>query len=182
TIVGAFGSHPVVKALSAAGLPLALALPRSVTARSTGAASADAPQVVELAMTSPEGVAVSDLTRGPRPSDRKGSVSLMAAVEKGSIKGVNLGRGSTRLIVVGDSYILDNQMIEQGGNRDFAWQAVNWLLDRSLLIGNIGPRPIRVHTFTMTDGQMRTVRWLLLGAVPGGVLLFGLLVWFRRQR
>jgi len=181
-VVGAFGSHAVVRPLSQAGLALQMAAPRSVSARSTGATSADAPQVVELVTTSPEGVAVSDLARGARPSDRQGAIPLMAAVEKGSIKGVNLGRGSTRLVVAGDSFMLDNQMMDAAANRDFAWQAVNWLLDRSVLIGNIGPRPVRVNTFTMTDGQMRTVRWLLLGAVPGAVLGFGLLVWWRRQR
>lgn len=181
-VAGAYGGHPIVKPLNAAGLPVQLALPRSVSARGDIGTSADAPQVAELVTTTREGVAVSDPAKGPRPSDRQGAIPLMAAVEKGSIKGVNLGRGSTRLVVIGDSFMLDNQLLDAAANRDFAWQAVNWLLDRSALIGNIGPRPVRVHTFTMTGGQMRAVRWLLLGALPGGVLGFGLLVWWRRQR
>jgi hypothetical protein len=34
----------------------------------------------------------------------------------------------------------------------------------------------------MTHDQQKDVRWLLLGALPGGVLLFGGLVWLVRRK
>jgi LPXTG-motif cell wall-anchored protein len=34
----------------------------------------------------------------------------------------------------------------------------------------------------MTTSQMTTVQWILLGAMPGAVLLFGGLVWLRRRK
>jgi hypothetical protein len=34
----------------------------------------------------------------------------------------------------------------------------------------------------MTRAQRREVRWLLLGALPGAVLLFGCLVWLTRRK
>ena len=105
----------------------------------------------------------------------------MAAVEKGSIKDVNLDRGSTRLVVTGDSFFLGNKLIEAAANRDFAWHSVNWLLDRSQLLGGIGPRKVTSYTLTITKGQTRNVRWILLAGVPGFIVLLGVMVWFRRR-
>ena len=130
-------------------------------------------------------MAVTDIRDGvlrPNPAkDRRGAIPLMVAVEKGRIKGINLDQGSTRLVVIGDSYFLDNQMIDQLANRDFAWQAVDWLLDRSQVLGAIGPRAIKEYKITITPAQLASLRWVLLGAVPGTILLLGVLVWFRRR-
>jgi hypothetical protein len=184
-IVADYGNHPVVKPLGQANVPLALVMPRSIGKKSSGSQNADAPQVIELVKSSTEAQAVTDIRGGiarPNPGvDQRGEFPLIAAVEKGSIKAVNLDRGATRMIVAGDSRFLGNQMIDQAANRDFAWHAVNWLLDRSQLLGSIGPRPVKEYRFSMTARQMTTVRWILLAGVPGGVFIFGLLVWYRRQ-
>jgi cytochrome c-type biogenesis protein CcmH/NrfF len=34
----------------------------------------------------------------------------------------------------------------------------------------------------MSKTQMQTVQWVLLGAMPGGVLLLGGMVWLGRRR
>ena len=44
----------------------------------------------------------------------------MVAVEKGAIKDVITERGSTRMVVVGDSLFLANHQIDSAANRDFA--------------------------------------------------------------
>ena len=69
-----------------------------------------------------------------------------------------------------------------GANRDFLGYAVNWLLDRPALLQGIGPRPVAEFRLQMTPAQRRDVRWLLLGALPGVVLLFGGLVWLVRRK
>jgi hypothetical protein len=84
------------------------------------------------------------------------------------------------MVVVGDSYFLNNQVIDVSINRDFAHNTINWLVDRPRLVG-VGARPLRDYQFNMSDSQMRTVQWILLAGVPGAVLAFGLLVWYRRQ-
>jgi len=71
-------------------------------------------------------------------------------------------------------------MMRSSVNSDFAANAVNWLVDRPRLVG-IAPRPVREYLFNMSDAQMRSVQLFLLLGVPGGILGFGLLVWFRRQ-
>jgi hypothetical protein len=106
----------------------------------------------------------------------------MVAVEQKSVLGVANSRGATRMIVAGDSFFLDNQWIVAAANRDFAGYAVNWLLDRTMLLEGIGPRPVTEFRLTMTQSQQKTVRWLLLGALPGAVLLFGGLVWLARRK
>jgi len=178
-VVGHFEAHPIVNPLGQANLLLQLVQPRSVDKRAGRVAAADAAQVVELVKTTKGGVALSDPRKGQLPADRTGEIPLMAAMEKGSIKGV---RGSARMVVAGDSLFLDNQMLDAAANRDFAWHAVNWLLDRPQLLGGIGPRPVREYSFTMTAGQMRTMNWILLAGIPGAIVILGMLVWLRRRR
>jgi hypothetical protein len=104
-------------------------------------------------------------------------------VERPAVTGVVTGRGTTRMIVVGDSFFLANGLMKvMDGNRDFASYAINWLVERPQLTAGVGPRPISEYRIALTISQMRTIRWLLLGALPGGVILFGGLVWWRRLK
>jgi hypothetical protein len=73
-------------------------------------------------------------------------------------------------------------MMEACANRDFVGYAANWLLDRTVLLEGIGPRPVTEFRLTMTRAQLEKVRWLLLGALPGGVLILGWLVWLVRRK
>ena len=84
--------------------------------------------------------------------------------------------------MTGDSVFLGNYYIEGGGNRDFLNSAANWLLDRPQLLDGIGPRPVTEFRLMLTQQQQRQLRWLLLGALPGGVLLLGWLVWLVRRQ
>jgi hypothetical protein len=179
-----FGSHPIVDPLN--GSTVQLLMPRSVSAVKSGTPSADTPRVVELLYTSDQGLAATDIRDGvvyvnPARSVR-GNYPLMAAVEKGTVRGVAAGRGSTRIVVTGDSFFLSNQMIDSGANRDFAGHAVNWLLDRTELLAGIGPRAVREYKLNLSQTQMVAVRWALLGGMPGAVLFIGLLVWLRRRK
>lgn len=167
--------HPIVKPLVGV-LPLHLILPRPVGRLHVPNPPADAPQVQELAFTSP---AATLSASEPR---RTGPFSVAVAVEKGRVAGVVSDRGSTRLVVVGDSWFLTNRQIDSAGNRDFLNAAVNWLLDRPQLLEGVGPRPVTEFRVTMSRGEMRLVQWALLVGLPGAVLLLGGLVWLRRRR
>jgi ABC-type uncharacterized transport system involved in gliding motility auxiliary subunit len=140
--------------------------------------------VTELAFTGPDGVVLTDIRDSgvyPRADDVRTNVCLAVAVEKGKIKNVSADRGTTRIVVVGDSTFWDNTMIESAGNLDFAFLAVNWLLDRSELLA-IPPRPLKEYKLIMTESQLSRVRLVLLAGMPGSVLLVGMLVWLRRRR
>jgi hypothetical protein len=171
-IVSNFSKHPVVNSLTA----LQLILPRPVGRIEVQSPPADAPVVEAIAFSS----ATATLANNSAEPSR--SYPLMVAVEQKSIAGVGNTRGSTRMIVVGDSFFLGNHNIEGGANRDFVGYAANWLLDRPLLLDAIGPRKVNEFRLTMTASQQQQSRWLLLGALPGAILLFGLFVWFVRRK
>ena len=178
-LVSEFSGHPVVNPLH--GSRMALVRPRSVRPVSGGSRAADAVKVNELAFTGSAGEVWAPAPGGRTVIETNGLIPLMVAVEKGTIAGVNPDRGSTRLVVVGDSVFLAKVPITWGANADFATLAVNWLLDRNRLLG-IGARPLTEYRVVLTATQMRAVRWLLLVALPGAVLFAGILVWARRRK
>ncbi len=178
-----YTSHEIVQPL--ANLPLHFTLPRSVGRLESVSRAADAPQVQELIRTSPGGEARGDYDRQTgkirksAEKDRFGAIPLVAAVESGKIEGVI---GSTRMLVIGDANLFNNQMIASGVNRDFAVSSINWLLDRTRFVGGIGPRKIEKHRWNLTDGQLRAANIVLMGIIPGSILGLGILVWWRRRR
>jgi hypothetical protein len=179
-ILNNFGDHDIVRPFGPTQNGLVLATPRSVTPRSAATAGSDAPQVRPLASTSPRAKAIGNrVSRQFDPLlDKSGVIHVAVAVERGGLRSVE--GGSTRMVVVGDSFFLGNAMIDNSVNRDFAANAINWLVDRPKLVG-IAPQVVREYQFNMTDAQMRSVELILLAGVPGGILAFGFLVWWRRQ-
>jgi hypothetical protein len=169
-----FSAHPAVNPL--VQLALQLVLPRPVCKVDWKNPPANAPKVDELVFSSPQSKLQGDPAAAPR------SYPLMAAVEQKSAPSMANSRGTTRMIIVGDSFFLGNRQIESAANRDFAGYAANWLLDRTVLLEGIGPRPVTEFRLTMTQAQQKNIRWLLLGALPGGVLVFGWLVWLVRRK
>jgi len=173
-IIRQFSKHPVVNPLTQ--LALQLILPRPIAAINWQNPPADAPQVENLIASGPN----STLANSPGLPPR--SYPLMIAVEQKPVAGVASPRGTTRMVVTGDSFFLNNRQIESGANRDFLGYAANWLLDRSVLLDGVGPRPVTEFRLLLTDAQQRQIRWLLLGALPGGVLLFGWFIWLLRRK
>lgn len=178
-----FNPHPIVKPLH--NSRLLMLPPRSVERVEEGANAAEKDEVAHLARTSEHGRILTtrnDEYWARSPRDRRGEIPVIVAVEKGNIQGLQSDRGSTRLVIAGDSTFLGNQLIDvHPSNHDFAVFAVNWLLDRSYLLGEIGPRPFSEYKLFMTQAQMTAVRWLLLAGLPGAVLLVGVIVWYRRR-
>ena len=173
-IVYNFSQHPVVNPLTR--LALRLILPRPVSRIDWQNPPADAPKVDELAFSGPASVLMNQ--RGVPPH----SYPLMAAVEQNEVKGLANTHGGCRMVVVGDSLFLDNQLINNAANSDFVSYAANWLLDRPALLKGIGPRPVVEFRLVMTRQQQHQIRWLLLGALPCSVLMLGGLVWLRRRK
>ncbi len=169
-----FGSHPIANPLL--NLSLLVVLPRSVSHKPSGTQSADAPKVVELAYTSAEGQAITQYGL-----DRTGSLPVMVAAEKGTIQGLGADKAAARLLVTGDSVFLSNSAFDYEANEDFANLAVNWLLNREILLGDIGPRAAKEYKLVVTEHQFSQLQWTFLLFVPGGVLLVGLVVWLKRR-
>ncbi len=172
--IGAFSDHPAVKNLQ--NYTLNLVSPRVVGERKTRETGPDAPTVRVLFATEQTAKLVGNPTGTPR------AYPLAVAVEKNAVPGVVTGRGNTRMIIVGDSYFLANGPMKVAENREFAGYALNWLLDQPQFTEGIGPKSFTEFRLVLTAAQMQTLGWLLLGAIPGGILMFGGLVWWRRRK
>lgn len=115
-----------------------------------------------------------------RRGDIDGPVALGAVSERtaGTRLGVSIPGG--RLIVIGSGDIATNAQLENGGNKAFLLNAVNWLIDRDVML-NIPPRPISEFRLKATPPDLAIVgRWFLL--FPAGLALFGLCVFYWRRR
>lgn len=93
------------------------------------------------------------------------------------------GEKTGRITVFGDADMLNNGLLDQGGNRDLFVNAINWLADDQDILGE---RPTREKpgqtTFIMTE---REGRWLLTMStivMPGLFLLTGIAVFFWRRQ
>ncbi len=175
--------HPIMKPLFES--QLYVGLPRSVGKRANIKPDADAPKVEELVMTGDQTVAITDIRNGVpylNSRDPRRGMPFIVAVEKGYLPGVSGDRGATRMVVAGESQFLSNQGIDSTvANRDFATQALYWLLDRPSLMGGVGPRPVQEYRLNLTRGQMMVSNAVLVAGLPGAVLLLGGLVWLRRR-
>ncbi len=164
--------HPLVNPLL--GSALELILPRAIVAN-TNKTGPDGPKAVELAFAEE----TAKIGNSPLPAGRR--IPLMVAVEKAGAKAGFPERGTTRIVVAGDSYFLDNQLIEAAYNRAFAGYAVNWLLERRQLLEGVGPRRVVEYKLLMTKAQMSSVLWIFLAGMPGVFLALGGAVWLRRR-
>ncbi|HEY1662949.1 MAG TPA: GldG family protein [Verrucomicrobiae bacterium] len=173
-IVSSFSKHPVVNPLT--GSSLYMILPRPVSRVDFENPPPNAPEVDELAYSGQQAT----LSHGSANSPQ--AYPLMVAVEQKPVPGISNPRGLTRIIVAGDSFAFGNKCIENVENRDFVGYAVNWLLGETQMLAGIGPKPVTEYTLVMTRQQHVAIRWLLLGALPGGVLLLGGLVWLVRRK
>lgn len=169
-----FGKHPIVAPLVQRSLHMVL--PRPISRVVWPTPPANAPDVQELAFSGP------DSTLGIDKSEPSRAYSLIVAVEQKSLGGVASPRGSTRIVVAGDSIFLGNYYIEDVADRSFLDSSINWLLDRSLLVAGIAPQKVMEYRLLMTEARQRQSRWILLGALPGAVLLAGGLVWLLRRK
>ena len=170
--------HALVAPFAGSGSRLQLILPRSVGQLKSRALAADAPNVEEIAFSGPRAqIYVDNL-----PVGKPQRIPLIVAVEKGAIRDVVNERGTTRMVIAGDSTFLANTLIDMEDNRGFGENAVNWLLERTELVQGPAARPISTYKILMTTMELRSAEWILLGALPGAVLLLGGLVWLRRRR
>lgn len=178
-----FAPHPIMSPLL--GQRLHLVLPRALTPR-TGPGVPPEVRPQALGFTSLQGYTASGLTAAGVPTplpdrDVRGAVPVVVAVERGGIPGLGPDLAATRIVAVGESLFLGNEMILSAANLDFAGLAVNWLLDRPQDLAGLASRPLYEYRLALTSAQLARVRWLLLVVLPAAVLGWGGLVWWWRR-
>ncbi len=176
--------HPVVQTLHREQLPVRLLLPRTISPLPGTDPLAAKQKMFPLIQTGPQGKAYRHFLQNPAGSqptlEHQGSLPVAAAVERDTLEGVNTDH-LARMVVIGDSLFLSNQMIDKEGNRELAWHTVNWLLDRSHLLQAIGPQPIQTYRFEFKANEFRNLAVILVGLMPISTLTLGILIWLRRR-
>lgn len=181
-LVTDYGDHPASRPMNK--LTTVFYMPRSVEPAAADATGADRPRFSVLAFTTDESWAETDLRQHPPkfdPSvDRRGPVTVAAAVEKGS--GDAVGLRPTRIVVAGDSYFVANGALDSGSgaNRDLFLNSLNWLLQRGTVLA-LGQKKPGVWNLDMDRRALRMAHIYIIGVLPGVFALLGLAVWFRRR-
>ena len=161
-----FGAHPISGPLF--GIDLLTVYPRTIAEYRDAPPGQIQADVSELVFTGTNAVVYTRFNDEGLPVstglDERTEFPIAVAVEKGGVPGVATARGGvTRIVVMGDSFMFSNLILNQQANRDFANQVINWLVDRSELMTGIGPRPMQEYQLTLMPGQMKTVRLILVG-------------------
>ncbi len=86
-----------------------------------------------------------------------------------------------RAVVFGDQDFVSDKYIKLGGNRDFARNSVNWLLERESQIRVSKPDVANVYLM-LSPQQQVLVSWVPLIVIPGLCLMLGIIVVLRRRR
>ena len=177
--------HPIVQALQKESLPVRLLLPRTVSPLPESDPLAAKQKMQPLIQTGQKGTAYRNFLNNendPKPvvEAGPGSLPVAAVVERDTLAELKTD-DLARIIVIGDSLFLSNQMIDKEGNRELAWHSVNWLLDRSNLLKTIGPQPIKNYRFEFKANEFSRLALILIGIMPVGTLAIGSLVWLRRR-
>ncbi|MBI2447639.1 MAG: Gldg family protein [Candidatus Omnitrophica bacterium] len=145
-------------------------------ARSVSPAALPDVQVSSLTRTSAEGWAETDLesreAKFDEGKDKKGPISVGAAVSSDSKK--------FKLVVLGDSDFITNNLIEYPGNFDLFINSTNWLLEKERLI-SIGPKPPDIRRVTITGPQISVIFWMTVVGLPFLGMVIGGIVWIRRR-
>jgi len=183
-LVGQLAPHPIMNPLLGTRTPLVLSLPRSITPINRPMEDYDI-EALSLAFTTTNGVTQSEFVRGAflhNPQiDRRGQISLAAALEAIPSEKSGLERIPSRLVVSGDSQSWNNLHLPKGGNRDFATLSLNWLLERDTMMGGLGPSPLREFQMDIPQQTLKQLQWMLLLVLPVGVFAIGFLIWLRRR-
>ena len=172
-----YGDHPITRPMSQSGVPVLLNVARSVAANPAGGY-----EVTELLRTTAEGWGETSLATVENVrkdgQDLAGPVSLGVAVEGPKQE----GKRPLRLVVIGDSDLATNQLVEgMPANAVLLANALNWLAEREALL-TIPPKKTENVRLSLTGDQLRTFYLTVLLLLPGLAIVLGSVVYVRRRR
>lgn len=112
-------------------------------------------------------------------ADTKPPVHIATAVERGASLDQRVGVDSSRMVVVGNSMLLDRKS-EFAVNRDFVAASLNWMINRERLIGS-PPKQKGSYRIDISDDQHKYLFWIAALFMPLTVLALGFLIWAGRR-
>ena len=122
-----------------------------------------------------------EIVRRDRREDHHGPLYVAAAIEKGAVDDPNLRVDTQRIVLVTSPGILRGGLDRDQTQSDFLMSCLNWLMDRTHLIG-IAPKDPSRYTVSLSPQQRSQLERLILWTGPGLAALaaFGVGWWRRR--
>ncbi|QEC78876.1 Gldg family protein [Mucilaginibacter ginsenosidivorax] len=120
-----------------------------------------------------------NLVYSPKEGDQKGALPTAIALTR------KVGNKQQKIIITGDADFLSNKGLNQENirtaNFNFANALFSWFADGEFPIFT-APRPPADNTITVTAVQVKVMKVLYLGLVPGLMLVIGSILLIRRKR
>ena len=114
----------------------------------------------------------------PKKGDFGPPLAIVASVEKGALAS-QVQVDSSRMIAAGNWQFISQQSLAQP-NLDFTINAVDWLLDRTELIG-ITPKSYSSLTLNLTQSQLSNIMGIVMLYIPAAAGAFGFALWWKRR-
>src|SRR5262249_33900585 len=114
--------------------------------------------------------------------EKEGPFSIAVAVEKGGVEGVKVD--TSRMVVVANADFLTDSGLQQSSSElDFGMNSINWNLSREQTVGvGIPPKEKKLVALTLNESAQRQLAGGLILALPGLVMVFGIISWLQRRR
>ncbi|MDD5706878.1 MAG: Gldg family protein [Kiritimatiellae bacterium] len=116
--------------------------------------------------------------------DRKGTLALVVAVERGAGTGADIGLKPLRAVVIGDSHFAVNSLLAGGrsGNRDLLLNAINWLSEGGRPTAASAPADSGTLQFGLS--RRKQLRFIVRSVVlwPLSLVILGALSYAIRHR
>ena len=172
-IIQQYDPHAITRPLLMTRVYTAYPVPRSLEIQSGGKST-----VEKLFGTTEDSLAVSEVAASGAIDPKKGKKGPFTLAAAGTLQGTPGGR----FVVVGTSQWAENRAMGSRvlGNRDLFMNMINWLCADEDLI-SIRPKSTEDRPLNLTTKTLSMVSWLSILIFPLGVVLFGLLTWWKRR-
>ncbi|MGD9895592.1 MAG: GldG family protein [Candidatus Methylacidiphilaceae bacterium] len=112
--------------------------------------------------------------------DIPGPLTLAMLYDGGEVPGQGIHVVGTRIVAIGSSAFLANQIID-GVGLDFFLNVLNWMLKREMALG-ISPKTAQEFSLSVPAFQRQSASSFALGIVPLACALLGVAVYFARRK
>jgi ABC-type uncharacterized transport system involved in gliding motility auxiliary subunit len=109
-----------------------------------------------------------------------GPLTVAAAIDPSAVAGGEVDVEGPKIIAVGSANFLIDQKIRPS-ELDFFLNSMNWMLGKKDSLG-IAPKQPQEFRISMPDNDKEILSAVVFMAVPGVILVIGLLVWLRRRK
>lgn len=185
SIIPNYEEHKITEDLKKGRIGLIIPMGRSLNKINE---ISDKVKIEPLLSTSNESWAETDLesetAKYDEGKDIKGPLTLAYAIEfnyeKNNVR-KNVRKGSKgRIVIIGNSIFACNNYAKIG-NLDFFVNAINWLLREEQKI-SIRPKSEQLEKIELSNSETKGIFYGTIIFIPGIVLIFGIVIWWKRRK